>query len=231
MFSHGYVIFDVVFSTIFSIAIFYLYFFLIPKRNASLYLKTAATHSQRYGTSPKLDRGDDLKLLKNWKHKELMEDFLRLQHRIYLESELYKHHTAGGLRELADGPDGAQQAIALNIAGELHAINQVIHDKKKKETSRSFLRTLLWGVVGAVFYTVLFAAILFLYPNAGQIDLPESTYLFYFSGLVLSSIGIGFLGGCSWGDKFTLKKLEEETKRLEAKAKPILAYSNLVKAD
>jgi hypothetical protein len=160
-----------------------------------------------------------------------MEDFLRLQHRIYLESELYKHHMEEGLRELTDGPDGAQQAIALTIAGELDAIKEKIRDKKKREASRSLSRSLLWGFVGAVFYTALFVAILFLHPNASQKTLLQSAYLIYLLGLVLSATGIGFLGGCSWGDKYTLKKLEEEIKQLEEKAKPILAYSNLVKAN
>lgn len=229
--SHSYLLIDALFSTLFSIALFFIYFYVTPRHHASMYLATAANHSKQYGTGPTLDVGDNLKQLEKWKHKNLMEHFLRLRHRIYLESEIHNHHASSRSGRLTDGPDGAQQAIALNIAGDLDQLKKELRERKEKEASRSWLNTLLWGLVGAVFYTDLFVAILFIHPDAGQKNLMEGAYPLFYAGLALTAAAVAFLGGRSWGDGLTLRRIEEEVAVLEERAKPVLAHANIIKSD
>ncbi|WP_148224939.1 hypothetical protein [Nitratifractor salsuginis] len=222
---------DAFFSALFTLLIFFLCFYAIPRHSTTMNFTIATNHAKKYGTGPSLDIGDDLSMLDKWKYKGLMEKLLRLKHRIYLESEIYQHYANSGLGKFSEGPDGAQQVIALNIAGALDEIKKELQERKKSEGSRSFLRSVIWGLLGTLLYTGLFGVILFLNFGMHKVALLSSVYIPFYGGLVLTALITGILGGRSWGDTLALRRMEEEVKVLDERAKPILVHAKIVNPD
>ena len=215
-----------IFSTMFTVAALYLLRYRVPRRNASLFLSSASIRPARYGTGPSLDVGDDLKSFEGWKYRDMMEQLLRLKHRIYLESELHDHRTAGGSRAQTEDPSGAQQAMAMSIGSELRELASSLREKQKA-ARLSWFMALFWSVIGGILYGLLFGGIVSLYPEVGGADPIRTLAPFFLPGLVVAMAASAYFGSRNWSDYHTLRAIETEIREMMEMAEPFLAYNNI----
>ncbi len=215
-----------IFSAMFTVAALYVLRYRVPRRNASLFLSTAAIRPAQYGTGPTLDVGDDLKSFEGWKYREMMERLLRLKHRIYLESELHDHRTAGGHRAQMEDPSGAQQAIAMSIGSELRELISSLYEKRKA-AGLSWFMALFWSVIGGILYGLLFGGIVSLYPQVGGADPIRTLAPFFLPGLFVAMAASAYFGSRNWSDFHILNAIETEIREMTETVEPFLSYNGI----
>ncbi|WP_292658564.1 hypothetical protein [Nitratifractor sp.] len=214
-----------IFAVTFTVAVLFLLRYWVPRRNASLFVTVASNRPTQYGTGPTLNVGDDLKAFKEWKYREMMEKLLHLKHKIYLESELLDHHTAGGQRIQMD-PSSAQQAIAMSMASEFGQLASSLKEKRK-DAGVSWLKAIVWSLIGALLYTLIFGGIVSLTTQGEAMEQLRAMVPVFLTGLGLVIAVSAYFGSRSWSDYYTIQTIESELKQMKKKADPFLAFNGI----